>query len=242
MRAADDFNPSRSAKRLLREAGEGALATILPAGEPYASLVTVATAMDGAPILLLSRLARHTANVGADPRVSLLLEGERKRDPLEGARISLAGTLARIDDAATRRRFLARHPSAGAYAGFSDFDFWRMEMSGAHLVAGFGRIADLKKDDLLTDIGDAGALAAAEEGAVAHMNEDHREAIALYATKLLGDEAGDWRIVSLDPEGCDLMQGERTRRLEFPQRVTDAGLLRQALVQLAQEARAQKRE
>jgi putative heme iron utilization protein len=240
MRAADDFNPSRTAKRLLREAGKGALATLLPGGAPYASLVTIACAMDGAPILLLSRLARHTANLATDSRVSLLLEEERARDPLAGARVSLSGTLSRTEDPAARRRFLARHPSAEAYAGFSDFGFWRMEMSGAHLVAGFGRIADLRKDDLLTDIGGAEALAAAEEGALAHMNEDHRHAIALYATKLLGDEAGNWRIVSLDPEGCDLMQGERARRLEFPQRVTDTGALREVLVRLARKARAQE--
>ncbi len=238
MHAADDFNPSRSAKRLLREAGRGALATLSPGGAPYASLVTVATAMDGAPILLLSRLARHTANVVADPRVSLLLEGERERDPLEGARVSLSGILSRTDDPAARRRFLARHPSAEAYAGFADFGFWRMEMSGAHLVAGFGRIADLKKDELLTDISDAGQLAASEEDAVAHMNEDHRAALALYAAKLLGEEAGNWRIVSLDPEGCDLMLGEQARRLEFPQRVTEAGALRRMLARLAQEAKA----
>jgi putative heme iron utilization protein len=238
MRATDDFNPSRAAKRLLREAGKGALATLSPGGAPYASLVTVATAMDGAPILLLSRLARHTANVGADQRGSLLLEGEREGDPLEGARVSLSGILSRTDDAAARRRFLARHPSAEAYAGFADFGFWRMDMSGAHLVAGFGRIVDLKKEQLLTDIGDAEQLAAAEESALAHMSEDHRDAIALYATKLLGDEAGNWRVASLDPEGCDLMRGERVRRLEFPERVTDADALRQMLARLAQEAKA----
>jgi putative heme iron utilization protein len=238
MRAADDFNPSRTAKRLLREAGRGALATLSPGGAPYASLVTVATAMDGAPILLLSRLARHTANVGADPRVSLLLEGERERDPLEGGRVSLSGILSRTDDPAARRRFLARHPSAEAYAGFADFGFWRMQMSGAHLVAGFGRIADLEKDELLTDIRDAGQLAASEEDAVAHMNEDHRAALALYAANLLGEETGNWRIVSLDPEGCDLILGERARRLEFPERVTEAGALRRMLARLAQEAKA----
>ena len=238
MRATDDFNPSQAAKRLLREAGKGALATLAPGGAPYASLVTVATAMDGAPILLLSRLARHTANVSADSRVSLLLEGEREGDPLEGARVSLSGILSRTDDPAARRRFLARHPSAEAYAGFADFGFWRMDMSGAHLVAGFGRIVDLKKDQLRTDIGDAGQLAAAEESALAHLNKDHRDTIALYATKLLGDEAGNWRIVSLDPEGCDLMRGERVRRLEFPQRVTDADALREVFARLAQEAKA----
>jgi len=237
MHAADDFNPSRSAKRLLREAGRGALATLSPGGAPYASLVTVATAMDGVPILLLSRLARHTANVGADPRVSLLLEGERERDPLEGARVSLSGILSRTDDPAVRRRFLARHPSAETYAGFADFGFWRMEVSGAHLVAGFGRIADLRTDELLTDIGDAGQLAASEEDAVAHMNEDHRAALALYAANLLGEEAGNWRIVSLDQEGCDLILGERARRLEFPERVSDAGALRQVFAKLAEDAR-----
>jgi heme iron utilization protein len=239
MRAADDINPSRSAKRLLREAGKGALATLLPGGAPYASLVTIACTMDGAPILLLSRLARHTANLSADPRVSLLLVEEHARDPLEGARVSLEGTLSRTNDPAARRRFLARHPSAGAYADFSDFSFWRMEMSGAHLVAGFGRIADLKAGDLSAGIEGAERLIEAEEGAVAHMNDDHRDAIALYATKLLGDEAGDWRIVSLDPEGCDLMLGERARRLEFPQRVTESGALREVMVRLAQKARTQ---
>jgi len=239
MRAADDFNPSRTAKRLLREAGKGALATLSSGGAPYASLVTIACAMDGAPILLLSRLARHTANLGGDPRVALLLEEERAHDPLEGARVSLSGTLSRTEDPAARRRFLARHPSAEAYAGFSDFGVWRMEMSDAHLVAGFGRIADLKAEDLSTGIEGAGRLIEAEEGAVAHMNEDHRDAIVLYATKLLGDEAGDWRIASLDPEGCDLMLGDRARRLEFPQRVVEAGALRKVLVQLAQNARAQ---
>lgn len=240
MRMADDFNPLRATKRLLREAGEGALATLSPGGAPYASLVTVATAMDGAPILLLSRLARHTANVSADPRVSLLLEGKRERDPLEGARVSLSGTLSRTEDPAVRRRFLARHPSAEAYAGFADFGFWRMNMNGAHLVAGFGRIVDLKAEELSTGLDGAEQLIKAEESALAHMNEDHRDSIALYATRLLGDEAGNWRIVSLDPEGCDLMLGERTRRLEFPQRVTDAGALREVFARLAEEARAQK--
>jgi putative heme iron utilization protein len=240
MRAADDFNPSRTAKRLLREAGKGALATLLPGGVPYASLVTVATAMDGAPILLLSRLARHTANIAGDPRVSLLLEGGDARDPLEGARISLAGTLAKTEDPAARRRFLARHPAAEAYAGFADFNFWRMQPSDGHLVAGFGRIVDLPSADLLTGLGGAESLIEAEESALAHMNEDHREAIGLYATRLLGDEPGDWRIVSLDPEGCDLMLDEHVRRLEFSQRVTDADALRRVLVKLAEEARARE--
>ena len=111
-------------------------------------------------------------------------------------------------------------------------------MSGAHLVAGFGRIADLRKDDLLTDIGGAEALAAAEEGALAHMNEDHRDAINLYATKLLGADLADWRCTGCDPDGVDMQAETATLRLDFPERVTGPGELRKMLVKLADEARA----
>ena len=89
MRAADDFNPSRTAKRLLREAGKGALATLLPGGAPYASLVTIACAMDGAPILLLSRLARHTAKQKLDEATAEI--GLRLGDTLRRLRLRLRG-------------------------------------------------------------------------------------------------------------------------------------------------------
>src|SRR5688572_14792087 len=78
MQQAPDFDPRRAAKKLLREGRSGALATLMPAtGDPYCSLVNVATAADGSPLLLISRLAIHTKNVLADPRVSLMLD-ERK--------------------------------------------------------------------------------------------------------------------------------------------------------------------
>jgi putative heme iron utilization protein len=223
----------------LFEARTGALATLLPDGSPNASLVNVATLPDGAPVLLLSRLARHTSNILNDPRVSLLIADRRAGDPLEGARISLTGTIAAIDDPAARRRFVARHPSAAAYADFKDFSFWRIELSAGHLVAGFGRIADVKARDLANDLADAAALTAAEEGAIAHMNSDHADAIELYATRLLGEEPGAWRIVGIDPTGCDLMLGEAVRRLEFSQRVGTPDALRKTLVDLARKARAE---
>jgi putative heme iron utilization protein len=60
----------------------------------------------------------------------------------------------------------------------------------------------------------------------------------LYATKLLGEEEGPWRISGLDPDGADLTAGDRTARLAFKERITSGGALRQALVALAQEARS----
>jgi putative heme iron utilization protein len=235
MRPSDNFDPARAARRLLSEARSGALATVMPSGAPYASLVTVATMPDAAPVLLLSTLARHTQNIQQDPRVSLLLEERRAGDPLEGSRISISGTIAPTELQTAERRFLARHPSSGGYAGFKDFGFWRVEMTGAHLVAGFGRIVDLRASDLVIE---ADALIDMEEGAIRQMNDDHADAVELYATRLLGEAAGAWRIIGIDPEGCDLMCQDTVRRLEFPHRVMTPTALRQTLADLAKQARA----
>lgn len=234
-----EFDPKKATRNLLREGLSGALATLMPGtGDPYCSLVNVATAADGAPLLLISTLAIHTRNLKADPRASLMIDERKEGDPLEGARIMLMGTAAPTGDEAARRRYLARHPEAEQFAGFKDFSFYRMEISRIHLVAGFGRIVDLKPQDVLTDVSEADALRDAEAGAVAHMNEDHADALRLYATKLLKAPDGEWRCTGCDPEGLDLRLGRTGLRLPFPQRVNSPGGLRAVLKQLAEQARA----
>jgi heme iron utilization protein len=210
-------------------------------GDPYCSLVNVASHPDGSPILLVSRLAVHTRNILADPRVSLMLDERAEGDPLEGSRIMLAGQAEETssnDLAIVRRRYLNAHPSAEVFVGFKDFVFFRIRPSGTHLVAGFGRILDLNPEQFLTDISDAEALLEAEQGAVDHINADHREAIGLYATGLLGAETADWRCTGCDPDGIDLQADNATLRLDFPERVTRPGELRKMLVRLAHQARA----
>lgn len=238
MKPAENFDPAAYAKRLLREARTGALATLNEDGGPYASLVTVSTLPDNAPVMFLSNLAKHTANFKRDSRVSLLVEERRPGDPLAIGRVSVMGKIAVTDDPAAERRHAARHSTSRGFTKFPDFSWYRIDVESAHLVAGFGRIEGLAGADLRTEVGDAAELIAAEAGAIEHMNQDHREAIALYATRLLNAEAGDWRMVSLDPEGCDLMLGETVRRLQFPERLTAAGDLRVTLARLAKEARA----
>src|SRR5580704_9062628 len=212
---AADFDPKAVAKSLLRATRAGALATIdRNTGHPFASLVNVATDIDGSPLILVSRLSTHTANLEVDGRASLLLATTGKGDPLAHPRLTLIGTFVQIarDDAQEprmRRRFLSRHPKSELYAGFADFSFWRLGMVSAHLNGGFARAADLKAADVLTDVSDAENLTGAEDSAVEHMNADHAEAVKLYATRLLGaddgpgDRPGDrpgerpWRLTGL---------------------------------------------
>jgi len=244
----DAFSPATTARTLLRTVRSGALATLgTGTGDPFASLVTVATQPDGTPVMLLSDLAVHTANLTADPRASLLLAGGAAGagDPLAGTRLSVAGRMRRLDrgtpdDDTARRRFLMRHPDAAGYAGFADFSVWTLAVSGAHLVAGFGRIAEVAAGELLADVGDAASLLAAEKGSVDHMNEDHTDALELYATRLCAAPGGLWITTGVDPDGIDLMtrDGASSTRLAFPERVRTSAELRGILVKLAQQARA----
>ncbi|MDA9544461.1 pyridoxamine 5'-phosphate oxidase [Bradyrhizobium sp. CCBAU 45321] len=240
MQPTPDLDPAKLAKSLLRRSRQGALATLMAgSGDPYCSLVNLASHPDGSPILLISRLAVHTKNVLADSRVSLMLDERAAGDPLEGARIMLSGRAgeANSDKDMLQRRYLSAHPSAEGFVSFKDFSFFRIRPTGTHLVAGFGRIVDLKPEQFLTDLTGAEDLLAAEASAVEHMNADHRDALNLYATKLLGAAEGDWRCTGCDPEGLDMQVGQATLRLDFPERVTDGTALRKMLVRLAGEAR-----
>src|SRR5262252_5974921 len=99
MQPTPDFNPAAAAKKLLREGRSGALATLMPGtGDPYCSLIDVASAADGSPILLISKLAIHTKNILADARVSIMIDERKETDPLAGARIMLMGKAIAVDE------------------------------------------------------------------------------------------------------------------------------------------------
>jgi putative heme iron utilization protein len=235
------FDPVASARALLRSARRASLATLdRGSGRPYVSLVGLASDRDGAPLLLVSDLARHTANLAADPQASVLCAEIGAGDPLAHPRVTLFGRCATIDkDApALKRRWLARQPDSALYYGFDDFNMLRLEPEGAHLVAGFGRIVDLDWAALRTETAGAEALFEAEAGIVEHMNEDHSDATRLYATALLGARDGAWRFEGCDPHGCEIgLEGE-ARYLPFPRRAMSAGDVRKALVALVADARS----
>ncbi|HJZ43539.1 MAG TPA: DUF2470 domain-containing protein [Hyphomicrobiaceae bacterium] len=234
--------PAPAARRLMRTALKGSLATLdRETGHPYASLVLVATEPDGAPIFLISNLALHTKNLQNDARASVLLDGTGDLgDPLTGGRLTLIGEAKPAGSATAMRRFLARHPSAEGYAGFTDFSVYRLAPSRGHYVGGFGRIVDLKPEGLLIDVADARGLIEAEAGIIEHMNSDHADAIALYATELARCAPGAWRMCAVDPAGADLLHRTTAARIDFPSPVRTPAEARNVLVALAGEARAKR--
>jgi hypothetical protein len=238
------FSAGPLARGLIRASDRASLATALvEGGWPYASLVVVACDHAGAPLLMLSDMAEHAKNLAAARgRCALLFDGTRGFDnPLAGPRVTVLGRFAPCADAAMLARFIARHPDADTYAGFGDFHLYRMAVERAHLVSGFGMIRWIERAALLFDTAEAAALAEGEAGIVAHMNDEHRDAVQLYARLLLGLGGGPWRLTGVDPEGADLRAGGAVARLPFDQPVSNPEEARNALVRLVKKARAARR-
>ncbi|MGI6851858.1 HugZ family protein [Mesorhizobium sp. 1B3] len=239
-----DAQAIRLARTLIRAARYGAIAVLDPGdGAPMASRVAVATDLDGAPIILVSALSAHTGALVADPRCSLLVGEPGKGDPLAHPRISVSCRAVRLergtqDHARAERRYLNRHPKGKLYAGFPDFSFFRLEPQGASLNGGFGKAYLLGRADLLVESAATDELAAREQGAIDHMNEDHADAIAVYARQFAKASGDGWVITGLDADGIDIANGDDIRRIFFPQPLAGAGELRQALVDLAKAGRA----
>jgi heme oxygenase (biliverdin-IX-beta and delta-forming) len=234
-----DDTAKRLGKTLVRSARYGALATLDPLdGSPSVSRVSLATAMDGSPIFLMSRLSGHCTNLMADTRCSLLVGEPGKGDPLAHPRITLIGKAVQIPPGSEqtyfRNRYLHRHPKAALYVDFPDFSFWRFEISRASLNGGFGKAYAMTASDLATPLDGVEALSEIEEGAVTHMNADHAAAIEQYAAKA-GEEPGGWRLSTIDPEGLDLTSGDRVARIWFDSPLASATELRPVLVSLAKD-------
>ena len=226
---------SSAARRLIRGRRSAALGTTLE-GASYVSLVLTASDTDASPLMLLSDLAQHTKNIANEPRVSLLFDATGGlADPLTGARLTVLGRAERCDDPRAFERYVARHPTAARYAGFSDFHLYRVSVERGHLVAGFGRIEWVAGELLRSKGGDA--LAEAEVDILAHMNADHAEAVDHYANRLAGRAGEGWRLTGIDPDGIDLSLGDETARLDFRKPVGTPNAARAELVRLAREAR-----
>ncbi|MEM8685065.1 MAG: DUF2470 domain-containing protein [Pseudomonadota bacterium] len=229
------------ARTLIRTARHGALALIGDDGAPSVARVGLATDTNGLPVFPVSSLSGRVDDMHRDGRASLLVGQSGNGDVLAHSRLSMNGHARRLDGdehRRARRRYLERHPKADLYIDFADFSLWCLEVTTVSFVRGFGHAYAMDARDITTELGDWTAWNGMEAGAVEHMNDDHLDATALYATVLLGADEGDWRITGLDPHGIDLASGDEHRRYEYETPLESAAELRPALVDLVRVARS----
>ncbi|MEM8796588.1 MAG: DUF2470 domain-containing protein [Pseudomonadota bacterium] len=234
------------ARTLLLEARSGALASLeASSGHPLASRVSLSNDSDGAPLILVSELSDHTPALRADPRASLLVGREGKGDPLAHARMTVYCRAEQLDPKGpdhlrARRRFLARHPKAELYVDFGDFYFFRLNVEKASLNGGFGKAYHLTQENLLGLAHPSlSAFDEMESAVVAHMNEDHADAVTDYARAFGKRKGSDWKMAGLDPRGIDLTLGDETLRIDFERDLESPDEIRPMLIVMAKRARAE---
>lgn len=231
---------AEAARTLAAQTSDAALSTlsVRSGGAPFGSRVLFAL-HDGAPILLISRLAAHTQNLLADPRCALLIAPPSDQ-PVATGRVTLVGAAAPTDDPQAREAFLAVHPDAAQYADFGDFSFWSVVVDEARYVGGFGRMSWVTGDAWRAAEPDPIAPAAA--GIIAHMNADHADAMLLYCGVLAGIEGvTEATMTAVDRYGFEMRAqtaaGSQAVRLAYPEPVRTSAGVRKALVAMVQDAR-----
>jgi putative heme iron utilization protein len=137
----------------MEDAVTAALGVLTPDGMPMVTRIGFGLAA-GMPITLVSDLSLHTSALGADPRASILVgEIGARGDPLTHPRLTLqtrATFVARTDrdHDVLSGAWLAKHPKAKLYIGFTDFRFVRFQVTSAFLNGGFGKAFRLTPEDL----------------------------------------------------------------------------------------------
>jgi len=221
----------------------GSLAThsVHHEGFPFASVMPYALDSNAAPMFLISGMAIHTQNLLANPRASLLVvQSGSDSDPLGSPRATLLGNVARIEATEEiRAAYLERHPSAKYWIDFSDFAFFRLDVTNVYFVGGFGVMGWVTSDDYRA--AEADPLAPFASGILEHMNADHAEALRHITRHFAGLDAEEATMVSCDRLGfvvrARTKEGMKGARIQFPEPVTTRDDARRALVAMTREAR-----
>ena len=230
--------PSESARELLLTQSHGVLSTqsLDCAGYPFGSIVPYVLDQAGKPIILISRLAQHTKNIAADPRVSLLLSDAGQAgfaDIQTCGRITLVGDAEPVSGGDTRERYLRFFPDARSYVEELDFEFYRLEPLKVRFIGGFGQIhwvpvAELCQHNPFEND--------AEQDIVEHMNSDHADAVQRYCEMAGVSVPAELtpQMAGVDACGFQVRVGQKIIRCSFDQPATTANDVRKALIRALQ--------
>jgi heme iron utilization protein len=195
----------------------------------------------GRPIFFISTMAMHTQNLRQDARASLLItQPDSTGDPLGAARVTLLGTTVEVPAAEVRDLYLSRYENAKYWQEYSDFSYYRLEVSSVYFIGGFGVMGWVSSEEYAG--AQADPLAEVAQEIIQHMNDDHAEALRLIARRFAGEAADEALMTAVDRLGFHLRlktgDGVRGRRVAFLREVSNKDEARTVLVEMAREARS----
>ena len=226
---------ARAARMLVRSHRSGVLSShsVKVSGYPYGSALPHVTDHAGRPVVLISHLAEHTQNLETAARASFIV-CDSGADLQARPRVTVLGRAqAMVDTASMARRYLRFYPDQMRYLEIGGFRFFALEPFQVRFIQGFGGLHWIAGESYLAPE----AMREAEDDILAHMNQDHGDALHAYCRHVHRVEAQTAEMVGCDCDGFDVRAGERLLRFDFAEPVLDPGQARRALVQLARESR-----
>jgi len=210
-------------------------------GFPFGSMMPYAADELGRPTFFISSMAMHTQNLQQDGRASLLItQPDVSGDPLGAARLTLLGSVTEASAAEVRDLYLSRHENAKYWQDYSDFAYYRLEVSDLYFIGGFGVMGWISAEDYRSALPDP--LAEAAPGIIQHMNTDHADALLLIALRIAGEPADEAAMTAVDRLGFHLRlkSGDRIhgRRVAFLREVQDSDAVRGVLTEMVRQARS----
>jgi hypothetical protein len=195
----------------------------------------------GRPIFFISSMAMHTQNLREDLRASLLItQPDVSGDPLGAARLTLLGNVTEAPAKEVKELYLSRYENAKFWQDYTDFAYYRLQVSGVYFIGGFGVMGWISAEDYQSARPDP--LAEAAPAIIRHMNADHSDALRLIAHRFSGEAPDEAAITAVDRLGFHLRlkSGDRIhgRRVAFLREVKDAADARAVFVEMVRQARS----
>lgn len=144
-------------------------------GYPFGSVVPYCLDGTGNPVILISRIAQHTKNILADPKVSMITIEQGVDDVQVGGRLTWVADVVSLKGAEAEEaaiRYSRFFPKSKDYHTVHDFDFYRLELVRARYIGGFGKIHWVSPENIVLE---NAFSAESEQGMINHMNEDQHE-------------------------------------------------------------------
>jgi putative heme iron utilization protein len=236
------------ARQFLRSTRNGLLSTFSSkfSGYPFGSVAPFVLDHSAQPVILISTIAEHTKNIIANPKVSLLVfAGDA--DLQANARLTLIGEAIKIEknDVDLRARYLRHLPQAASYFDMHDFSFYRIHITQARYIAGFGKMGWMAADELTGNVllTPLNQLATQETSIIKHMNTDHADSLIAYCKHFHNIAPSRAEMLGIDSDGFDIKaldSSEKTQilRFNFEHPINDAMSARAALVTMSKAVRA----
>jgi putative heme iron utilization protein len=191
-------------------------------------------------VFFISSMAMHTQNLEEDPRASLLITPpEVPEDPLGAARLSLIGTANVAPAAEVSELYLSHYVAARQWQDFTDFAYYRLEVTGVYFIGGFGVMGWVAAEEYAAAAPDP--LAGAAPGILQHMNSDHADALRRIAAHQSGEAPDEASITAIDRLGFHvrLKTGDRLhgQRIAFPREVKSPDEVRSVFIEMIRACR-----